>query len=246
MRHRLAIVFPFLLLSACGRGGGNESANAAASYELPGGGFDRARFRTDTINFCMARAGSGMTGGTQALACRCAADRLLESNDGALRAIVRDRQLAVRRNEEALVDCRSGGFDVEEVPPPEEPPPSLSDGAPPPVVGDGPAPGGGVPVPSGGRARARANLATYLTPDDYPAAALRNNEHGMVTFGLDIGPDGRVTNCRILESSGSAMLDSTTCRIMRSRARFIPARDARGRTVADRTTAAVTWALPPE
>jgi protein TonB len=240
MRHRSVILLPLLVLAGCGGGSGNNSsATGATRYDLPGGGFDRARFRTDTIAFCMRRARVGETPAeTLSFSCGCAADRLLTGNDDALRAMVRDERLAIRRNEEALVHCMS---EVDELPPPPEPAP-----LPPGASTDGPDAGGGVSVPAGGRARARANLASYLTADDYPAAALRNNEQGRVSFILDIGMDGRVTNCRVTQSSGSAALDSTTCRIMRSRPRFAPARDARGMAVADSTTGAVTWALPPE
>ena len=65
-----------------------------------------------------------------------------------------------------------------------------------------------------------------------------------MAFALDIGPDGRVTNCAVTQSSGSATLDNATCRIMRSRARYTPARNPRGQAVADRDRGAVTWRLP--
>jgi periplasmic protein TonB len=159
------------------------------------------------------------------------------------------------------------GLEVREEPPPaEEPPPSMNDGAPPPVVsggvpgydqppGDGPAPGGGemadgpdagggASAPGGTRARVRArSLGNYITADDYPAASLRNNEQGLVTFILDVDPAGRVANCIVTRSSGSAALDSATCRIMRSRARYTPARNPRGQAVADRDQGAVRWQL---
>jgi protein TonB len=43
--------------------------------------------------------------------------------------------------------------------------------------------------------------------------------------------DGRVRDCEITRSSGSAELDATTCRLIEARFRFRPSRDARGRTV---------------
>jgi TonB family protein len=94
------------------------------------------------------------------------------------------------------------------------------------------------------RARADPPLLSLFSPDDYPASALRNEETGRVAFTLAIGPNGRVTECAISQSSGSAALDSTTCRILRSRARYRPARDARGQAVADRDRGAVSWRLP--
>jgi len=94
--------------------------------------------------------------------------------------------------------------------------------------------------------RARANLASYVSDADYPASAIRANEQGRTTFRLTIGTDGSVTNCVVTQSSGSAALDETTCRIMVERARFTPARDRRGRAVTDSTMGAIRWVLPEE
>jgi len=92
-------------------------------------------------------------------------------------------------------------------------------------------------------ARARANLATYVSNDDYPASALRNEESGTTGFRLTVGPNGRVTNCVVTSSSGSSALDSATCRIMRSRARFTPARDNRGNATTDSVSSRITWRI---
>ena len=86
-------------------------------------------------------------------------------------------------------------------------------------------------------ARAKANLANLFSDEDYPAAALAAREQGSSSFTLDVGANGRVAGCTITRSSGSAALDSTTCRLLRSRARFTPAVDASGATVADRSPA---------
>ncbi|NJC06992.1 TonB family protein [Sphingomonas kaistensis] len=93
-------------------------------------------------------------------------------------------------------------------------------------------------------ARPRANLASYVTSNDYPRDAIRAGQEGTTGFKLTIGPDGRVTSCVIEKSSGSASLDSTTCRIMASRARFEPALDAAGKPTSDTMSARITWRLP--
>jgi protein TonB len=92
-------------------------------------------------------------------------------------------------------------------------------------------------------ARARANLASYVSNDDYPPAALRAGDEGTTGFRLTVGADGRVTNCTVTSSSGSSSLDSATCRIMRSRARFTPARDSNGNPTTDTHTARITWRI---
>jgi TonB family protein len=94
-------------------------------------------------------------------------------------------------------------------------------------------------------ARAKANLASLFFDEDYPAAALAAREQGDVRFSLDVGPNGRVSGCTITRSSGSSALDDATCRVIRSRARFTPALDAAGATVADKVAGKIDWKLPP-
>lgn len=85
-----------------------------------------------------------------------------------------------------------------------------------------------------------------FSPDDYPETALEDRAQGFVAYRLEIGPDGRVIGCAIMQSSGSAALDNDTCRIVSSRARFTPARDGAGRYVPDHRDGWVTWRLPRE
>jgi len=94
--------------------------------------------------------------------------------------------------------------------------------------------------------RARANLGSYFSTDDYPAAALRGNEQGTTSFRLTIGPNGRVSDCAITRSSGSLALDTATCRILTSRARYVPARDSAGSPTAGLDSGRVTWQLPDD
>jgi protein TonB len=95
-------------------------------------------------------------------------------------------------------------------------------------------------------ARAKANLNSYFSTDDYPQAALRNEEQGTTAVSLSIGTDGRVTNCTVTSSSGSRSLDDTTCRILRNRARFTPARDDTGNPTTDTTSTRIVWVVPAE
>jgi TonB family protein len=89
-------------------------------------------------------------------------------------------------------------------------------------------------------------LHTLLTDADYPEEAIRNNEQGTVAFRLDVASDGKPRGCSVLSSSGSATLDATTCRIMTERARFQPARDAKGKPTADQVTARISWRMPTD
>lgn len=92
----------------------------------------------------------------------------------------------------------------------------------------------------------QVNLTSYFSDDDYPVAALRNDEQGVVAFSLTISPEGRVSRCTITSSSGSASLDETTCRILTERARYTPARDAAGRPTEGADHGRIAWRLPEE
>lgn len=95
-------------------------------------------------------------------------------------------------------------------------------------------------------ARAKANLASYVSDEDYPSNAARNEEQGTTRFRLAVGPDGRVKECTVTSSSGSSALDSTTCRLMKQRARFTPARNNRDEPTGDTVTSAIRWQLPTD
>lgn len=84
----------------------------------------------------------------------------------------------------------------------------------------------------------------WATTDDYPAAALREERAGVARFRVTIGADGRVRNCEIVASSGSADLDRATCTNVAKRARFNPATDATGAAVGGSYTSAVKWEIP--
>jgi protein TonB len=94
-------------------------------------------------------------------------------------------------------------------------------------------------------ARAKINLVSLFSDKDYPIEAVAAREQGVVGFTLDVGPNGRVTTCSVARSSGSAKLDDATCNLLRSRARFTPALDAGGATVADKVAGRISWRLPP-
>jgi periplasmic protein TonB len=95
-------------------------------------------------------------------------------------------------------------------------------------------------------AKAKGNLISLTTDDDYPQSAIRNEEQGTTVVRLSVGTDGRVTDCSITSSSGSSSLDSTTCNILRRRARFTPARDQAGNPISDSYVQRVKWVLPAD
>jgi TonB family protein len=83
-----------------------------------------------------------------------------------------------------------------------------------------------------------------ISSDDYPPAALRAEEQGRVGVRLTVSAHGLASACTVTESSGSAILDRTTCLLFERRARFTPARDAAGKTTEGSFATAVMWQLP--
>jgi len=92
--------------------------------------------------------------------------------------------------------------------------------------------------------RLRGDTSSLVTPDDYPASALRAGEAGRVVAQLHVSSAGRVDDCRVSVSSGFADLDETTCRLLMRRSRYAPAEDASGQPVSAFSTQTVVWNIP--
>lgn len=90
----------------------------------------------------------------------------------------------------------------------------------------------------------KASPATWVTENDYPPAAIRAGQSGTVGFMLEVDPSGKVANCTVSSSSGSSLLDSTTCQIVSARAAFTPAKDAKGKAVAGKVSLRFRWQFP--
>ncbi|RDC59248.1 hypothetical protein HME9302_00435 [Alteripontixanthobacter maritimus] len=79
---------------------------------------------------------------------------------------------------------------------------------------------------------------------NYPAAALLAEEQGVVRMQVDLGIGGRVTECRVTGSSGSATLDRAACAGMLRFARFEPARNEQGAPVVYSLGQSIRYVLP--
>lgn len=89
----------------------------------------------------------------------------------------------------------------------------------------------------------RGNLASVFSADDYPPAARRAHDEGIVEFLLVIGPEGRVNHCAIERSSGSMSLDTATCRLLYRRGRFEPGRDLQGEPLTGMFRSKASWRI---
>jgi TonB family protein len=97
-------------------------------------------------------------------------------------------------------------------------------------------PGTDAPVPPQAQA--------WITPYDYPPEALRANQQGKVFMIWRVETDGTVKDCRVIGSSGSAALDTTSCNLIRKRARYSPFLDRDGHPAVTWQSAEFRWLLP--
>lgn len=106
--------------------------------------------------------------------------------------------------------------------------------------GDGGGSGDG--TGAGGAPVSRARLvAGNLSLADYPPALRRAGIGGRVEIHMTVEPTGGVGRCVVVQSSGNAELDATTCDLVRQRYRFSPARDSQGRAVPDLVGESHLW-----
>ncbi|WP_294329406.1 energy transducer TonB [uncultured Sphingomonas sp.] len=84
---------------------------------------------------------------------------------------------------------------------------------------------------------------SWVTDDDYPATAARQNHQGTVAFQLTIDSSGFPAGCSVTQSSGFEELDQQVCSLMVQRARFSPARDASGKAIAAPYKGRFTWRM---
>ena len=94
------------------------------------------------------------------------------------------------------------------------------------------------------RATPRSSPGSWLSDADYPSRAQREERSGTAGFRLQIGADGRVTDCTITSSTGHPDLDEATCRLLPRRARFKPAKGSDGAEMPDTYNGRITWRLP--
>jgi protein TonB len=81
---------------------------------------------------------------------------------------------------------------------------------------------------------------------DLPRELRQAHSGGDLELTYRVNIDGRVSDCRIVQSSGLPTLDAQTCRLITERFRFRPSRDARGRPVAQYIIERHGWDAAPD
>jgi len=117
---------------------------------------------------------------------------------------------------------------------------------PPPVVQAPVAPPPPPPPVISQAAGARGDPAQWITNDDYPPGALRDNKEGVSRIAWQINEQGRVENCEVTGSSGSSELDQAACALITRRGRYSPAKDQNGKPIRSTASRSVRWQIPKE
>lgn len=86
-----------------------------------------------------------------------------------------------------------------------------------------------------------ARLIQNLRHRDYRQIVAGRLPTGRAAMDLRIDPAGRVAGCRVVGSSGDAVVDAQLCPLVQRRLRFRPARDASGRPISQQLTYTATW-----
>ncbi len=92
----------------------------------------------------------------------------------------------------------------------------------------------------------RGNPGSWVTLNDFPASALREQRAGRVDFTLTVGNTGLVIDCVVTASSGHADLDAATCANVRRRARFKPGTGTDGQPIEGTWSSSVNWSIPSQ
>jgi protein TonB len=99
------------------------------------------------------------------------------------------------------------------------------------------------PAPTGPTSGAVFNARSLeVSEDDYPSAALRQEQEGSVQVSLSVNTQGRVDACSVVKSSNFPMLDEKTCQIATRRFRAKPALQ-NGTPVASTAVKSIRWQI---
>ncbi len=88
-----------------------------------------------------------------------------------------------------------------------------------------------------------ALISGTITGDDYPARALRDELEGTTRLRFTVSVEGRAEDVQVVASSGHAILDDASVKILQGRFRYQPALDEAGQPVSAQLQQSIRWAL---
>ena len=107
--------------------------------------------------------------------------------------------------------------------------------------GNGSGSGAGGNGTGSGAATPPVHIAGALSDADYKRSGVPKGAGGTVVIAFRVRSDGGVDRCSVVRSSGYAVIDAATCRLVQQRFRFRPAQDASGRAVDYTLRTDFTW-----
>jgi len=100
---------------------------------------------------------------------------------------------------------------------------------------------GNGPGRGGSGAFTPARKLTKIPDSEYRRFAATGIESGSVALAVRVNPDGSLSNCRILRTSGNPGADALMCQLFIEYVRFSPALDPSGRPIAQDITWVPIW-----
>jgi TonB family protein len=85
----------------------------------------------------------------------------------------------------------------------------------------------------------------WFQTTDYPEQAIRERREGEQRVTVTVDAKGAIQDCVVTAKSGYALFDTLTCRLVRERGNFVPARDEAGEPTAGTVYLDVNfWLIP--
>jgi len=86
-----------------------------------------------------------------------------------------------------------------------------------------------------------ARIARRIPNSEYRRISAGRIPQGSASIRFRVEPDGRMSNCRVIRSSGDAYVDSNVCDAAMRQMRFSPARDPSGHPIPYEMSYTPTW-----
>jgi TonB family protein len=89
-----------------------------------------------------------------------------------------------------------------------------------------------------------ASTSSWIRDEDYPQQAIDRSADGIVEVELNVGQDGKPTNCTVIKPALEESLNSTSCQLLIDRARFLPLRESNQAAQLRTYHQLVSWKIP--
>ncbi len=89
----------------------------------------------------------------------------------------------------------------------------------------------------------QGKLARFFNWRDYPKDSIIMNKQGTSGVRFRVAEDGSISDCKVVASSGTSVLDSRSCAILTRRGKLEPARDKNGNAVSSISFARIRWEI---